>query len=161
MLICWAITPWVDKFNHSSPPFSTPPLTSTCLYSGAVAWLRVRRYRVIALLARALTPPALECGLLSPRSDQHLYSLSALGFNFGSGCFYKWTQSPVSPRILIASRRAGWGEFSGLPCHLGMEHKHDEAAAARVGWAAEVGQGFSLRLLAPAACTPSYLTKII
>lgn len=27
MLICWEITPWVDKFNHSSPPFSTLPLT--------------------------------------------------------------------------------------------------------------------------------------
>lgn len=42
---------------------------------------------VIALLAPALTPCALECGLLSPRSDQHLYSLSASGFNFALDAF--------------------------------------------------------------------------
>lgn len=38
-------------------------------------------------------------------------------------------QSLVSFRIQIALREAGGGKFSGLSCHLRMEHKHNKAAA--------------------------------
>lgn len=87
-------------------------------------------YRVIALLAPALTPRALKCGLLSPRSDQHLYSLSALGFNFGLDAFTNernhwwafasWLHWEKRVEESLVDYRATWGWSTNI---------HAEAAA--------------------------------
>lgn len=82
-------------------------------------------YRVIALLAPALTPCALQCGLLSPRSDQHLYSLSALGFNFGLDAFTNernhwwafasWLHWEKRVEESLVDYRATWGWSTNTP----------------------------------------------
>lgn len=100
------------------------PLLFVC-YGGCLAPSEV--YRVIALLAGAVTPRALECGLLSC----DLISIFIVYQPWGS--ILAWmllqmnaiTGEPSHPDCI---ERSGWvGKFSGLPCHLRMEHKHTEA----------------------------------
>lgn len=169
MLICWEITPLVDKFNCSSPPFSTG----------------CRFYPTPTLFPRLVCIPGLSHGfewgdtesLLFWRRPWHLVPSSAdsLACDLISiFIVYQPWGSILARDAFTNERNHRWALASWL--HRGERAEEslvdyratwgwstNTSRQRQHGWVGRqgVGQGFLLQLLAPATCTPSYLTKII